>query len=45
MLATVQAFFLKHLLFIARSNLSRVDVNKRDAYLAAALADIIFNVA
>jgi len=43
-IATVQAFFLKHLMYIARAHLSRIDTAKRDAWLAAALADIIFNV-
>lgn len=45
-LAAVQAFYLKHLLFVTHSKLTtNVDREQRDNLLIAALADILINAA
>ena len=42
-LATVQAFFLKHLLYLAKIDLTKINLAKRENYLSAAITDILVN--
>ena len=44
MLASVQAFYLKHLLYITQTKLTtNVDRDQKDNLLVAALSDILIN--
>ena len=44
-LATVQAFFLKHLLFVQKQKLTSINVGSRNNYIASAITDILLNSA
>ena len=44
-LATVQAFFLKHLLFVQKQTLHNVNMQMRYSLLSSAITDILLNAA
>ena len=44
-LATVQAFFLKHLLFVQKQRLTNINLAQRNCYIASAITDILLNAA
>ena len=44
-LATVQAFFLKHLLFVQKQTLNNINLMTRNNILASAITDILLNSA
>ena len=44
-LATVQAFFLKHLLFVQKQTLTNINLMTRNNVIASAITDILLNSA